>query len=133
MIFNMSNAPKNAQYTRFYNSSSTPLTSLIINNVEIPGGIVKGFTLVLDDFFLFEDNKIVFAWANPYDEALTNDFVIGYFESVSIPGDGIGRISTKTYGNPSYKFEYDIAAKTLTLNPPAGYTFGQGNYALLIW
>lgn len=128
MILNLSNGGSYVQYLQF--TQNTQANELVINNVQVPGGVVKGFALIKSGSnYNLSDSLIFYAYA--YENlALSEDFVIGALDTDS------GQIISFNTLNTAYGFEYDSQNQTLTLTPydslsPAAFFYG--SYVLFIW
>ena len=125
----MSNAPNKVQFIDSFSVSAA--YPLVINNVQVPGGIVKGFALLKIGQYTPQSKQILSAYANET-YAGAGNFRFTYYDST-------GQILTEsTVSYSGYGYEYDASAQTLTLRPQnggyheGGYYFN-GNYVLFIW
>lgn len=132
MILNMSNGGNAAQSIEFTLSSDVSYGShLIINNVEVPGGIIRGFALFIPYVSLTNDVQIVFAYADS-EQAETNDFTVIYYSTlVSTPRLTNSRTN---HSSTDFGFTYNANNKTLDLyaNVYNGF-YKAGTYTLLVW
>ena len=125
----MSNAANNVQFIDSFLVSPSS-SSLVINNVEIPGGIVKGFALFKIGGAAASNRTILYAYANQ-NLAANEDFSFTFFDT-----DNNWIYTTDTTAYSGYGFEYDSSNKTLTLTPQNTWSPAvnfYGTYVLLIW
>ena len=125
MILNMGGGRANVQYIYFTLTNRIDYPDkLTIQNVHIPGGVVKGFAIFQDnptEYALF-NKAIVYAYSN--EEQAKTKSVYGYYIST-----GINRVLFSNFG-----FEYDEDNQTLTILPNlTEYFWREGRYCLFVW
>lgn len=125
----MSNAANNVQFVDSFLVSPSS-GSLVVSNLQIPGGKVNGFGLFKIGGASAGNRVILYAYAN---QTLANNgnFAFGYYDSDT---GWIYTDDTTVYS--ANGFEYDSANQTLTLTPqnimsPSVNFYG--TYVLLIW
>lgn len=127
MIINMAGGSANVQCMHFALSLIViGPNNLVINNVHIPGGVMKGFVLLQDSTGIDEmqNNKYIFAYAN---EEMTkaNEMEIGIYLSQY---GGIFKYNWTNY------FAYDQQAQTLTIIANGNdFYWDAGRYTLFVW
>lgn len=128
MIVNMAGGSANVQYMNFTLSSIvTGPNQLIIPNVHIPGGVLKGFVLLKDNPGTDEmqNNKIVYAYSN---EEMAKTGAVNVDVYLSQYG-GLFRYALTNYG-----YEYNQENQTLMVYPYLGDHFWDvGRYCLFVW
>ena len=127
MVLNMVGGSANVQCQRFsLDFIVTGPNDLVISNVHIPGGVLKGFILLKDNPSLDEmqNNKYIYAYANQ-EQAIERSMEVGVYLSSQ---GGIFKYNLINY------YTYDPTAQTLTITQYGNDFFWDiGRYSLFVW